>query len=119
MSTGCMPARRAPATSIAGMSPTYHACSASMPIASTASSKMRGSGFITPTAPESMTHSTSMPSPGPTCRISSVRRRSPMRPSAFEMIPRRTSVSARARSPSWQPGITRSQSAASANSLST
>ena len=37
---------------------------------------MRGSGFITPTAPESMTHSTSTPRPGPTCSSSRARRRS-------------------------------------------
>ena len=73
---GRRPARRAPTTSIPGMSPTYHASPASTPIASSASWKIRGSGFITPTAPESMTHSTSIPRPGPTCSSSRARRRS-------------------------------------------
>ncbi len=53
-----------------GMSPTYHASAASTPIASSAISKMRGSGLLTPTAPESITHSTSTPTPGPTCNTS-------------------------------------------------
>ena len=69
------PAARAPTTSMPGMSPTYQASAASIAIASSASWKIRGSGFITPTAPESITHSTATPMPGPTCRISSSARR--------------------------------------------
>jgi hypothetical protein len=79
---------------------------------------MRGSGFMTPTAPESITQATGTPRPGPTCRISSSRSRSPITPSAFDTTPSRTPVPASARSPAADPGITRIQRAASANSLS-
>ena len=58
ISTGYRPAARAPTTSMPGMSPTYHASAASIAIASSASWKIRGSGLLTPTAPESITHST-------------------------------------------------------------
>ena len=99
-----MPGRRAPTTSIPGMSPTYHASSASTPMASSASRKMRGSGFITPTAPESITQSTSTPTPGPTCSSSRSRRRSPIMPSAFDTMPSRTPVAASSARPVAAPG---------------
>ena len=68
--------------------------------ASSAIRKMRGSGFITPTSPESITHPTSTPSPGPTWRISS---------RAATFITRRRSTPPRGsprcrRSPATRPG---------------
>ena len=79
---------------------------------------MRGSGFITPTAPESMTHSTSTPRPGPTCRISAREALADQAVGVRDDAEPDAGVGERARGPSRHPGSSRSQSAASANSLS-
>src|SRR6266511_596299 len=66
MSTGCTPAASAPSTSAPGVSPTWMTRWGATSSTSCARSKMRGSGFATPTTVESRIVATCTPSPGPT-----------------------------------------------------
>ncbi len=119
MTIGRSPARRAPTTSMPGMSPTYHVSSRVETHRVERELEDARVGFHhADRARIDDAFRLRRRCPGRPAGCPRSVRRWPIKPSALETMPSRTPVSASARKPSRAPGSSRSHSAASANSLS-